>query len=154
MERGSVQSRARERKIGPIGEKHRQQKHPSEDQNGQVPKTKMKNEPIALVQLDQKQLKRHLGQKDEEKWLVKMIMPLAAPSRNSSHVRESRHDEDELPASPTVAESREACQLRPSRPAVPIAIGHNTITVVLNTTNPNSKKTTTQGVPIRETTKP
>jgi predicted nuclease of restriction endonuclease-like (RecB) superfamily len=52
------------RKIGPIGEKHRQQKHPSEDQNGQVPKTKMKNGPIALEQLDQK---RHWQEADCEK---------------------------------------------------------------------------------------
>jgi hypothetical protein len=50
-----------------IGEKHRQQKHPSEDQNGLVPKTKRKKEPIALEQRDQKQLKMHLSQKDEEK---------------------------------------------------------------------------------------
>jgi hypothetical protein len=49
----------KEGKIGPIGEKHRQQKHPNEDQNGQVPKTKRKNEPITLEQRDQKQLKRH-----------------------------------------------------------------------------------------------
>jgi hypothetical protein len=53
--------------FGPIGGKHHQQKHPSEDQNCQVPKTKKKNEPIALEQRDQKQLKRHLSQKDEKK---------------------------------------------------------------------------------------